>query len=394
MLFVPWRNEDELMEADVIARAAGLRHLILENSKPYYFDRMVDENLLNELAEDLEEQMFQEEDAEIAEQEVIREEGDDEIYENEQNIAGPSAAQFLPPRHIPNEDYQSLMRSLNERQRRIVLDTLHRLKTNDEPIYTFISGGAGVGKSHAIFAIVQSYMKYFDSFATNTPGKACVIVTAPTGKAAFNVFGMTLHTAFKLPPNQSPGHAEQLSDAEINTLRMQLEAVWLFIIDEVSMVSVRHFYDINSRLQQIFNSTKPFGGRSVIVVGDLRQLPPIPPVWVFENPSHLNNGTSIGNYLWKLFSLWELTEIMRQKGDYEFCKALNNMAEGCMDEDDVALIRSREISSANEPPMEAIRLFKFNEDCTRFNNEIHAKLQTEGVQAVAYDRIQGKIMSL
>jgi hypothetical protein len=115
---------------------------------------------------------------------------------------------------------------------------------------------------------------------------------------------------------------------------------------------------------------------------------------VFKTPSHLPLGECVGNHLWNLFELYELDEIMRQKGEAEFCKALNNMSEGCMDSDDVRLIKSRELSALELPPKEAIKLCATNEECDSHNAKIHEDLQqnhgSEGADSLAYDKVQGK----
>jgi hypothetical protein len=157
------------------------------------------------------------------------------------------------------------------------------------------------------------------------------------------------------------------------------------------MVSVRQLYEIDQRLRQIFCSREDFGNRSIIVVGHLRQLPPVAAKYVFETPSHLPLGEIVGNHLWPKFSLYELDEIMRQQGEFEFCKALNNMAEGCMDPEDITLIRSREISPTNQPPSDAIWMFGTNVECRNYNSKVHniLKLTTEGALATAQDKIEG-----
>jgi len=226
-------------------------------------------------------------------------------------------------------------------------------------------------------------------FPTTSPEDSCVIVAAPTGKAAFNVFGMTLHCTFKLPPNQNSGKLCDLESGVLSSVRVKLKNVKLFIIDEISMVSVRQLYDIDQRLRQIFATTREFGGKSVIVVGHLRQLAPVAGSYVFRPPVHLPLGLCVGNYLWSKFALYELDEVMRQKGDMEFCKALNNMAEGLMDAEDIQLIKSREINENNKPPENAIHLFATNEECRYHNDLVHKKLNTEGALSMAFDRIQG-----
>lgn len=221
-------------------------------------------------------------------------------------------------------------------------------------------------------------------FPTLHPEEICVLVSAPTGKAAFNVFGVTAHCAFKLPPTQYKGRINALDDATANTLRSKLRCVKLFIIDEVSMVGQRMFMNIDERLRQIFCSKEDFGGKSIFVVGHLRQLPP-----VGDQPFFAAIGGLV-NYLWGKFRLYEFEEIMRQKGDYEFCKALNNMSEGVMDEDDIKLIKSREISKEDDAPENAIWLFAENAQCEQHNSKVHSKLQGDGALSTACDTVTGK----
>lgn len=78
---------------------------------------------------------------------------------------------------------------------------------------------------------------------------------------------------------------------------------------------------------------------------------------------------------------------MRQEGEFLFCKALNNIAEGCMDEELIALIKSREISSTNLPPSKYIHLFATNRDCKEYNSKVYSELNTEGAKSTAHDGI-------
>lgn len=233
----------------------------------------------------------------------------------------------MPPKLINNNEYLKLIRELNDKQKKFLLNILHLVKTTNEPFYHFLSG-AGVGKSHVITSIVQTYLRCHMNLNTTDPKKTCVVISAPTGKAAFNVFGARLHSNFHLPANQYNGPLIDLIEIDLNTLQVQFCETKLFIIDEISMVSVRQLFQIDQRLRQIFVSPLPFGGKSIITVGHLRQILPIAAKHIFKTPSHLPNGDLVGNYLWELFRLFQLTEIMRQKGDKPFCKALNNMSEG------------------------------------------------------------------
>jgi DNA replication protein DnaC len=395
MLFLPWRDEDgELLLVNTTKKFLENLSVVLQNSKPFYFDREIDDLILQDLVDETQDEINQCDDNDEALLKNLNLIQEDEFFEAdiEEEQAADSVCRvehFLPPRLVTETEYLSIMRTLNDKQRRFVLNALHLLKTSNEPFYQFLSGGAGVGKSHAITAIVQSYMRFNCLFPTTHPEDICVLVAAPTGKAAFNVFGMTLHCTFKLPPNQASTRLSDLDNSSLNTLRSKLVHVKLFIIDEISMVSNRQFYDIDQRLRQIFATQQNFGGKSVIVVGHLRQLAPVAGTYVFKPPKHLPLGLCVGNHLWEQFSLFEFDEIMRQKGDVAFCTALNNMAEGVMDEEDINLIKSREVNEQNTPPDFAINLFATNEECRVHNASVHEKLKTDGMLSVAFDRVQG-----
>jgi hypothetical protein len=340
-------------------------------------------DLEEETLENMEEEELVENENEMINDYVVEENLTQEKYTSNK------MQQFMPPRMIEEAEYLNVMRTLNQLQRRIVLDTLYKMKTSSEPFYTFLSGGAGVGKSHAITAIVQSCLRFQAKLPTTNPEEICILVTAPTGKAAFNVFGMTLHCTFKLPPTQYGGKLCNLDDSTLNSLRIKMRKVKLFIVDEISMVSVRQLFDIDQRLQQVFATTDDFGKRSFLVVGDFRQLPPIAAQFIFDTPKHIPLGELAGNHLWHRFKYIKLTEIMRQKGEHGFCKALNNMAEGTMDVEDIKLIKSREVTRTNKPPRKAIWLFRTNADCGDHNKTFHQTLDTEGAPSVAHDKVEG-----
>jgi DNA replication protein DnaC len=273
MLFVPWRNEEvELLDASIdIPKSFSVSEKIIhENSKPFYFNPELNDeslaNIVNDIQDDLERH---DEDSRGVQNEMELMEADmgfEENFDEDITTGNVRVEQFLPPRTVPDNVYRSLMRTLNEKQRRFVLNSLHLLKINASPFYYFLSGRAGVGKSHAVMAIVQSYMRYCGKLLGVNPDHYCVLVAAPTGKAAFNVFGMTLHSTFKLPPTQYTGKLCDLDDGALSTVRKNLIGVKLFIIDEISMVSVNMFYEVGQRLRQIYATTDDFGGRSIIVV--------------------------------------------------------------------------------------------------------------------------------
>ncbi len=124
----------------------------------------------------------------------------------------------------------------------------------------FLTGGGGTGKSTIIH-----------SFRHATTRK--VVIVAPTGAAASQIGGTTIHRTFQLIsriflPNYEPHLSQETLDMlnEIDTL----------IIDEVSMVRADIFHAIDLTLRHATeNHDLPFGGKQIIVVGDMLQLPPV-----------------------------------------------------------------------------------------------------------------------
>ena len=100
-------------------------------------------------------------------------------------------------------------------------------------------------------------------------------------------------------------------------------------IDEISMASRKLFYQIHKRLNEIFSPGQdvPFGGKSVLVCGDLCQLPPVPakPVFTLNYTETMEGFMSID--LWRKFRLAELDQVMRQD-DQMFVNMLNKIREG------------------------------------------------------------------
>jgi len=112
--------------------------------------------------------------------------------------------------------------------------------------------------------------------ANKLPGatdSAKVLLCAPIGKAAFGIGGLTLHSVISLPVNQTSGPLRPLSNDTLNTMHCKLIDIQLIIIDEISMVGSKMLGYLDQRLCQIFRSQDvSFGGKSIIVFGDLKQL--------------------------------------------------------------------------------------------------------------------------
>ena len=135
-----------------------------------------------------------------------------------------------------------------------------------EPLHVFITGGAGTGKSHLI-AVIKEHIERTLTGSQN----ACMLV-APTGVAAFNIGGLTIHYAFWLPVEHGNlTRYTKLSAQKLHELRLLCKDIHTIIIDKISMVSYETLSFIHQRLTEIKGTDDTevyFGGLSIITVGD------------------------------------------------------------------------------------------------------------------------------
>ena len=281
---------------------------------------------------------------------------------------------------IPANEYRQLLRGLNEKQRGIVMyhcnwckKTVIALK-NGEPIVpyrVFLSGPGGVGKSHVIRLIHSDTLKLLRLAGTLQPGDVTVLLTAPTGVAAFNINGMTLHSALLLGCSKYASF-QPLSHDRLNTLRSRLSKLMLVIVDEVSMVGCNMLLEIHKRLQQIKGVLPDvmFGGVSILAVGDLYQLPPVGQPALFDIVTDAYACLYGSGSLWKdEFNMIELDEIMRQRGDSTFTELLCRVRLGECTPADLEFLKSRVISSDSpDYPNTALHVYRLNADVDRRNS--------------------------
>ena len=142
----------------------------------------------------------------------------------------------------------------------------------------FLTGKAGTGKTTLLREIIQTTHK-------NT------VVVAPTGIAALNAGGVTIHSMFQLPfggfipDNSAPHFSENIKFETKATLRRHLKMsglkksvirnMELLIIDEVSMLRADLLDAMDFMMQTVRRKSTPFGGVQVLFIGDLLQLPPV-----------------------------------------------------------------------------------------------------------------------
>ncbi|XP_063436532.1 uncharacterized protein LOC134717961 [Mytilus trossulus] len=291
------------------------------------------------------------------------------------------------------------LRSLNLKQRRILYKVRDWCiqKSNGktpEPLHLFLTGGAGTGKSHLIKCIQYEATRILAQ-TTNNPDDLTVLLTAPTGTAAFNINGLTIHSALGIFKSLSPDHAT-LSEDKINSLRTKLENVQILIIDEISMVNKKLLFFVHERLRQV--KKRPdnclFGGVSIIAVGDFYQLPPVRTKRV--DKLYVDDPSNPSNQLWNgLFEIAELDEIMRQREDGMFAELLNRLRvkqknESLSSSDQEALKHC-----FGDSPDEALHIYSTNAEVDNFNKEMIMKLCTEPklveAQDFQKDKTSGKL---
>lgn len=119
---------------------------------------------------------------------------------------------------VTDDKYTQLIRSLNTQQRIFFYYVLHKVKNSDTPFFTFLTGGAGVGKTALTHAVYQMLLRYLNKEPGANPDDLKVLLGAPTGKAAFLIGGNTLHHIFQIPASQGFQY-KKLSNEKRNSLR-------------------------------------------------------------------------------------------------------------------------------------------------------------------------------
>lgn len=231
--------------------------------------------------------------------------------------------------------------------------------------HVFVTGRAGTGKSTLLSHLTANSEK---SFA----------VCAPTGVAALNVGGVTIHSLFTFPIGLL-GEVEIARHLSKRT-REVLRALDMLVIDEISMVSA-DLMDAIDRAMRIARGKRnePFGGAQLVMFGDPYQLAPVPPRDPQERGYMAENYRSIWFFdakVWRDADLerFELGEIFRQS-DAHFKEILNAIRDGSVTQEML-----QELSQAgNRFPQnqDVIRLATINETVNAVNQHRMKQITTE-----------------
>lgn len=197
--------------------------------------------------------------------------------------------------------------------------------SKSKPLYLFITGGGGVGKSFLLKMIVAYLQLNQPVLSGVNPVKLC----APTGTAARNIHGSTIHSLLRIPVDKYMQYSS-LTAYHLQQLRSLFAGVHTLVIDEISMVSDRMLTFISRRLSEISGNTCPFGHFNIITVGDFFQLRPVKGTYAFNN-----------QLLWDLFTPIFLRENVRQSGNTRYVELLNRARVGLLTPDDIQCLKTR-----------------------------------------------------
>jgi energy-coupling factor transporter ATP-binding protein EcfA2 len=238
----------------------------------------------------------------------------------------------------------------------------------------FLTGKAGTGKTTALRHLKATVAKQ-------------MALVAPTGVAAINAGGTTIHSFFQLPFNPYlPDNPKKLLETlKLNSTRLKvLRELELLIIDEVSMVRADLLDAIDVVLKSIRRrKNEPFGGVQVLLIGDMYQLPPVvrDEEWSFlsqfyPSPYFFDSQVIRQNPLIYL----ELTKVYRQS-DEIFINLLNQVRSNTIDENSIETLNTRFLSQTpSEKVNKTITLTTHNYKADQINSKALNELETKSYQ--------------
>ena len=198
-------------------------------------------------------------------------------------------------------------------------------------ISIFLTGKAGTGKTTFLRTLKEKSSKRS-------------IIVAPTGVAAINAGGMTIHSFFQLPLSPFVPEVNFKNRFDYSKEKRKIiRTLDLLIIDEISMVRSDVLDAIDSVLRRFKEHEKPFGGVQLLMIGDLQQLTPVvTPEDEVILQRYYDTSYFFGSKALRSISYVtiELTHVYRQQ-DEEFITLLNNIREGQVSETDLKRLNER-----------------------------------------------------
>jgi len=237
-----------------------------------------------------------------------------------------------------------------------------------------VDGVSGSGKTFTLLKTCARIQELAVAAGKQNP----VFRAAPTGMAAFNIVGKTLHSLLRLPVK---GKKSDLSVATLQSLQTLFRDCRFLIIDEKSMVDIKTLSLIDDRLRTILPATShlPFGGVNVLLCGDFFQLSPVGGQPLFSS-KHTHVDAIKGHQLYQAFDQTiRLTQVMRQQGEDDlstrFRHALSELRVGQLSRQSWELLCTR-VANQLSP-----------EQVATFDSALRLYYTTEEVRQTNYDRL-------
>ena len=238
-------------------------------------------------------------------------------------------------------------------------------------VSVFLTGKAGTGKTTFLHKLKEL-----------TPKR--MVVLAPTGVAAINAGGQTIHSFFQLPfgPIVPGRNTEQQKKYSMSGQKKALiRSLDLVVIDEISMVRCDLLDAIDAELRKYRDRTKPFGGVQLLLIGDLQQLAPVAKdsEWTLLSPYYSTPYFFGSKALQQVqYVTVELKHIYRQQDDSTFINILGRIRSGQTDEATLRLLNSRHIPGFRPPQDEDwIRLTTHNNMANDYNSHQLSELPSQ-----------------
>lgn len=236
-------------------------------------------------------------------------------------------------------------------------------------ISIFLTGKAGTGKTTFLRTLRQKSAK-------------AMIVVAPTGVAAINAGGATIHSFFQLPLSPYVPDSEYRDKFNFSRDKLRIiRALDLLVIDEISMVRADLLDAIDNALRKYRRNPAPFGGVQLLMIGDLQQLAPVvtPADEALLRPHYATNYFFGSKALAQTpYVTIALQKVYRQQNQ-RFIELLNNVRNNTLQPADLSLLTSR-LSPGFIPPPDSdfIRLTTHNHSADSYNaSRLNALRQPE-----------------
>lgn len=234
----------------------------------------------------------------------------------------------------------------------------------------FLTGKAGTGKT--------TFLRKLRSLLPKR-----MVVLAPTGVAAINAGGQTIHSFFQLPLGPFiPGSNHATNNNNRFRMAQQkknlIRSLDLLVIDEISMVRADLLDQIDDAMRRYRDPYKPFGGVQLLLIGDLMQLSPVAKSteWSMLSQYYPTPYFFSSRALQQLpYVTVELKYIYRQQ-DNRFIELLARVRSGSIGYNEIALLNSRYIPNFNPQEREWIRLTTHNNTARDYNNSQLERLST------------------